>query len=95
MQLYDFDNFSDISLLSKIALISICIFLTLATVKFVLKYEYKDSYRLNLYDYIIAIIMSVIACILFRIIQNGGWNWFAITGICTGMIFLKSIRHLL
>lgn len=95
MQLYGFDKFSEIFLLSKIALISICILLTLATINFVIKYGYKNSYQLNLYDYLIAIILSGITCLIFPIMQNGGWNWFAMTGICTGMIFIKSIKHLL
>lgn len=95
MQLHSFNKFSEISFLSKITLILICVSLTLATINFVIKYAYKNSYKLNFYDYLIAIILSSIACLIFPIMQNGGWNWFAITGICTGMIFLKSIKHLL
>lgn len=95
MQLYDFDKFSEISFLSKTILVLICILLTLATIKFVIRYVYKNSYKLNLYDYLIATFLSSIACLIFPIMQNGGWNWFAITGICTGMIFVKSIKHLL
>ena len=95
MQLDDFDKFSEISFLSKTVLVLICILLTLATIKFVIRYTYKNSYKLNIYDYLIAISLSGIACLIFPIMQNGGWNWFAITGIFTGMIFVKSIKHLL
>lgn len=95
MQLYNFDNFLEISLFSKTILILICLSLTLITINFFIRYIYINSYKLNIYDYVIAILLSSIACLLFPIMQNGGWNWFAITGIFTGMVFLKSIKHLL
>jgi len=47
MQLDDFDKFSEISFLSKTVLVLICILLTLATIKFVIRYTYKNSYKLN------------------------------------------------
>lgn len=94
IELHSFSSFEEISLASKFALIVIGILSTLVTVLFVLRYGMKSHYKMTNSDYAIAMILSFIACIIFPVIGNGGWNWFVITGVCAGMIFLKSIKHL-
>ena len=94
IELHSFSSFGDISLTSKIVLVIIGILSTLVTILFMLRYGMKSDYKMNINDYAIAVILSFIACMIFPVIGNGGWNWFVIKGVCTGMIFLKSIKHL-
>ncbi len=55
--------------------------------------EYKNSYLLNIYDYMLAIIFSIIIILIFPIHLNGDWYWFIITGIATGMIVLHMLNR--
>lgn len=76
---------------SKILLLLLGLSCSFLTVLFVNKVE--EQTVLNFYDYIICLILTFVFLMLFPFHYDGEWNWYVITGILSGLTFLKIISR--